>query len=110
VQFRWRFTSDVSVGGVGWLVDTIAVTDGFACCDSDVPPPVIQSITRLGDRITLSWLAFPGRTYRLQYKTALADELWNDVAGDVVASSGQASQSDVPGDAGQRFYRVVLLP
>jgi hypothetical protein len=34
VQLRWRFGSDCSIApaGGGWRVDTITVTDGFACC------------------------------------------------------------------------------
>jgi hypothetical protein len=106
VQLRWRFTSDASVGGLGWFVDTIAVTDGFTCCD---PAPVIRSITQFDDRVIITWRAIPGRTYRLQYKSALTDVAWTDLPEGVVANSNQASQSDAPGSA-PRFYRVVLLP
>src|SRR5262249_2908156 len=44
IRLRWRFTSDIGVGGLGWFVDTIVVTGGLACGDPEAP--VIQSITQ----------------------------------------------------------------
>jgi uncharacterized repeat protein (TIGR01451 family) len=31
-QLRWHFTSDGSVGGSGWYVDSISISSGFVCC------------------------------------------------------------------------------
>jgi hypothetical protein len=92
--------------GLGSMI----IHDGPACCDTNAPEPVIQSIKQFGDQVTITWLAVPGRTYQLQYKSALENALWSEVTGDVVATSHHASQKDVPGDVRQRFYRVVLLP
>ncbi len=42
VQLRWRFFADTSVPGIGWYVDNVRVTGGFACC-SGPPAPTIVS-------------------------------------------------------------------
>lgn len=55
VQFRWRCATDSSVGGGGWYIDNIAVTN-VSCCEgdpdlsvtmSDAPDPVVagQNLT-----------------------------------------------------------------
>ena len=45
VQFKWRFGTDTynGYGGTGWYIDTIAVDDGYACCDSSADLAVSQS-------------------------------------------------------------------
>lgn len=35
VRFRWHFTSDTSVGGTGWYVDSIMLLAGYECCLAD---------------------------------------------------------------------------
>lgn len=35
IQLRWHFTSDSSVSGLGWYVDSITLGDGYTCCQSD---------------------------------------------------------------------------
>ena len=32
VVLRWRMGSDLSVSSTGWRIDTVSVTDGYACC------------------------------------------------------------------------------
>jgi hypothetical protein len=32
IQLRWRMGSDNSIGGGGWWIDSIRLTDGFSCC------------------------------------------------------------------------------
>ena len=108
VQLRWRFTSDSSVGGVGWFVDTISLTDGFNCCGS--PPPILTDISRTGPLVTLRWTAVPEREYRLQFKTSLDEAEWSDLPGDVMAEGLSATRTDAVLSGQQRFYRVVLLP
>jgi uncharacterized repeat protein (TIGR01451 family) len=45
VQFKWRFGTDTynGYGGTGWYIDTIAVDDGYACCDNSADLAVSQS-------------------------------------------------------------------
>ena len=55
---------------------------------------------------TLHWTSEPGKTYRVQFKTSLAENSWNDLAGDVTASDVMASKADVTAvETRQRFYR-----
>ncbi|TAK99275.1 MAG: DUF11 domain-containing protein, partial [Verrucomicrobia bacterium] len=35
VRLRWYFSSDSSVAGTGWYVDSIALSDGYSCCQAD---------------------------------------------------------------------------
>jgi hypothetical protein len=32
IRLRWRFTSDSSVSGLGWYVDSVSVGGGYTCC------------------------------------------------------------------------------
>jgi uncharacterized repeat protein (TIGR01451 family) len=108
VQFRWRFTSDSSAGGLGWFVDSISLRDGFVCCGSGEPR--ITAITVEGNLVLLQWSALPTRTYQVQYKQALDAQEWITLPGDVVAQGPMATRLDQPGPVEQRFYRVLLLP
>ena len=42
IQLRWRFTSDSSVAGIGWYVDTVSVGGDYTCC---VDPAVATHFT-----------------------------------------------------------------
>jgi hypothetical protein len=60
IQLRWRFGSDCSVaptGTQGWRVDTISMTDGFACCT--VPLALIPTALLVDE------VAAPGSTGNL---------------------------------------------
>ena len=70
-------------------------------------PPLLQ-VTASNGVANLSWSSVPGRTYRAQYKSALTDASWVDVAGDVTATGISSSKTNTPPDA--RFYRVVESP
>ena len=109
VQLRWRLGCDSSVGSTGWYVDTISLTDGYACCVS-APRPSITSIARVGANVFLTWSATAGISYRLQYNTNLLTSNWFDVPGDVLASGASASITNTAATNAQRFYRVRQLP
>lgn len=60
---------------------------------------------------TITWAALPGKKYRVQFKTHLADSEWTDIDGDVTTNSTTASKTDTStGSESQRLYRVVQLP
>jgi Tol biopolymer transport system component len=62
-----------------------------------------------GQGPTLSWLAGPGETYRVQYKNKLDDADWQDLTVTIVNNGYEAKATDpAPGDS-QRFYRVVAF-
>ncbi len=74
------------------------------------PAPVIESVGLSSNIATLAWSSIAGRTYRLQFKSALSDSNWTDIAPDITASGTVVTATDGVGVASQRFYRVVLLP
>jgi uncharacterized repeat protein (TIGR03803 family) len=75
-----------------------------------VEPPVITAAAWSGGTFTLAWNSFSNGAYRLAYKSALNDPTWTTQVSTITAIGPIASGSDLPGGAGQRFYRVVLLP
>ena len=71
-------------------------------------PPTIASIVPSGGNVTINFQSFPGRNYRVQYKTNLLDVGWSDLAGDVNTSSFSGSKLvSIVGD--NQFFRVKLL-
>ena len=72
-------------------------------------PPLFTSIRKTGSVATAVWNAIPGTSYRLQYKTNLADGIWHDLPGDTTASGNSASIEDSSSDP-TRFYRLIVLP
>jgi hypothetical protein len=73
-------------------------------------PPQIQSVTRSGNNIVLTWNSMAGRTYQVQYTASLSPTSWSNLGSPIGATGPTASASDpfVPG--ARRFYRVVMLP
>lgn len=63
-----------------------------------------------GGGTTILWSAFPGKTYQVQFKDAIADATWTNLPGTVMASGSTASAVDSIPAAGQRFYRVMVVP
>jgi hypothetical protein len=37
VILRWRLGADEGMGGPGWRIDTISLSDGYACCSTPTP-------------------------------------------------------------------------
>jgi Tol biopolymer transport system component len=63
-----------------------------------------------GEDTTIIWSAVPGKTYRVQYKTSVAEASWMNLEGDVVAAGSTGTKVDSgAGHAHGRFYRVVLI-
>jgi len=113
---RWNTSdTDASTTNVISLRVTDGGTPGLGDTNSFVvivdPRPMFTSIVATGGVATAVWTAIPGISYRLQYKTNLADVTWDDLAGDVTAAGTTASKADgSPGTNATRFYRVFVLP
>jgi len=75
-----------------------------------MPPPVFQSVVPSNNAVNLTWSAFPGRSYQVQFKTNLSQTVWNNLGGGVTATDFTATTNDVTGPDAQRFYRVGILP
>ncbi len=71
--------------------------------------PWIQTVTPSIDGTTLKWLALKGRDYQVQSCSDLSGN-WTNVGLPVTAISQIATASEQTSSAGQRFYRVALLP
>jgi hypothetical protein len=67
-------------------------------------PPQIS-----GSNINLTWTAISNLTYRLEFKSDLNPINWTAVPGDIIATTNQASKSDIL-TRSNRFYRVQVLP
>ena len=91
--------ADVGNGTYDYLV-TVAPTQ----------PQILSIAAAANGIVTLTWSAISGSTYRVQYTPDLSAITWTNLSPDVQASGSTASAIDDPGGAGQRFYRVVLLP
>ena len=79
---------------------------------SVAPPlnPVVQPLQCANGAVRLTWSALPGRSYRVQYKPSMAAATWSDLLPSVIATGSTVAVTDTPGQASQRYYRVVLLP
>jgi hypothetical protein len=60
-----------------------------------------------GKNVRLIWTAIPSATYRLEYKGALSETNWTELAGEVTALTNTASTLDLL-TTSNRFYRVRL--
>jgi len=72
--------------------------------------PVIESVSKSGNTITLIWSALAGKTYQVQYKTNLTQTDWINLGGTTPGTYPTATASDVNPPDSRRFYRVELLP
>jgi hypothetical protein len=96
---------------------TVRVTDNGTPALSDakpftiavVPPPVLSSAALTNGVMNLTWSAYPGKTYRLVYKSDLNAPDWTPAGLDSVAAGYQLSGNDTTLVGQQRFYRVVQL-
>ena len=87
-------------------VPNMSVTQTFTVT---VLPPFRAGITRAGSVITMSFPAIPGHTYRLEYKTTLADPAWLPLGSDTLATTTPLDFTDDMGANAQRFYRIVQV-
>jgi hypothetical protein len=92
---------------VNWIAK--APTAGRA---NTATTPLIQvEVLSLTDTsVTLLWSTTVGRTYRVQFKSDLAEPSWTDLAGDITADATTAIKVDGSiNGARQRFYRIVIF-
>jgi hypothetical protein len=73
--------------------------------------PVIQSASQTQSGFSLAWSAIPGRSYQVQYNTALNQTNWSNAGGPITATAYTATTLDsAASTASVRFYRIALLP
>jgi uncharacterized repeat protein (TIGR03803 family) len=71
----------------------------------------LQCTPKPGGGISFNWIPLRGRTYELQYSTNFAGGNWTNLGLPMTSTNSPATASDTiaPG-AGQRFYRLLLVP
>lgn len=112
--FTWTPTEEQ----LGTNVFTIRVLDDGEPSLDDVEvfsvvvvlQPTILSVTESNGAVTLTWSAIPGQNYRVQYKSDLDQNFWNDLPGDVLSTGESGSKTDSTGLVEQRFYQILVLP
>ena len=72
-------------------------------------PRISRLTVQAGGNVTLIFDAYVGKTYRVQFKTNLADAAWIALGADITANAASVSVPDNGGGNGLRFYRVWLL-
>ncbi len=72
------------------------------------PAPIIVSSSIEPGRVTLTWRALTGETYRVQACADLAHAVWGDLTGDVRAPGPYVTQTLATDPARQQYYRVIL--
>jgi hypothetical protein len=74
----------------------------------NLPSVQISSITLSNSTIQITWPAYVGKTYRLQYRDDLAAATWNSLAPDVTATSTTAS-AVISTTGAHRFFRIQVM-
>lgn len=75
-----------------------------------VPPLVIQSVSKSGSSLQLTWNSMSGVVYQLQYNTNLGGTNWMNIGGSITATTSTASTSTPITNYPQGFYRLQQLP
>jgi hypothetical protein len=73
-----------------------------------LPPQAMISNSGNG-KVSLSFDALNGKTYRVEYKNNLDDAAWVQLGDNILAAGNSVSVNDDLGASPQRFYRIVQL-
>ncbi|HMJ91034.1 MAG TPA: hypothetical protein VK530_14525, partial [Candidatus Acidoferrum sp.] len=105
VRLRWRSGSDSAVGGAGWFVDSILVTE--RACSYPSTLPQIASTRLQGSNVVFSFSSRNGIHYGVEYKSSLADSSWIPL----MVQPGNGAMQSITNNIGvpQRFYRLREL-
>ena len=113
--FSWTPTSG---NPPGLYVVTVRVTDNGTPQLSDtkpvnitvssIPPLILDGQLNSSGGLLLSWATQPQKTYRVTYKSTLADPSWTTLT-EVTATGTELSTTDDTTAAQRRFYRVELV-
>jgi hypothetical protein len=92
---------------------TLSATNGFVLtvrAVTNVPAPVIQSVSLSNGVVTIAWSTVVGHSYGLERKDDLDGTNWTTVSPPHSALGPTTAASEPLGDAPQRFYRVIRQP
>ncbi|HPC61299.1 MAG TPA: hypothetical protein PKX23_11610, partial [Verrucomicrobiota bacterium] len=74
-----------------------------------VPPPAL-SYSFAGPNLVFEWNSVPGQLYQVDYKNDLNELEWHAASAVMTGTGGVLSFSASWESAGQRFFRLRLLP
>ena len=77
---------------------------------TNVPPPLIESISVTNGTVTITWSTVAGYSYGLEGKDSVEATNWTTVSPPKSALGPTDSASEPLGDTSQRFYRVIRQP
>jgi hypothetical protein len=72
-----------------------------------VPTPVLTAVAAVNGTMALSWVAFPGLKYQVQFTTNFTQSGWIDLGSPITASNAVGAAIISIGTDWQRFYRVL---
>ncbi len=75
---------------------------------SPIPGPAIESVNKTNGSVNVSWSAFPGYIYQLQYTTNLSHPNWQGVNSYSFPTNFPMSGTDGNPPDKQRFYRIQM--
>lgn len=106
VQLRWRLGTDRSNGGIGWYVDSIALSQvSYDCCGTR--PLLVNPHRVLPAGFAFSYNSVTGKDYVVESRTAVDNSNWTPLqtnAGNCLLQSYTNSTTA----ASQLFFRVRL--
>lgn len=70
----------------------------------------VQTIMQNSGTIMLTWSAYAGQQYQLQYSAELSPANWINLGNIIMATNGVVTTTDLVGANTQRYYRVMLVP
>jgi hypothetical protein len=82
---------------------------------ANIPPPALTppALSQFGwaspGVLSLTFGAWPGHVYRVEYKPELSAPAWIPLGADLLAPAGEITVQDSGANAGQRFYRVLQI-
>jgi hypothetical protein len=73
--------------------------------------PFTVALSRNGNHLLVNWQAVAGNIYQVQYQQELSAGTWENLGGEVTATTNTCHQADtLSPSAPRRFYRVLLKP
>jgi hypothetical protein len=105
VQLRWRLATDSSVSGVGWYVDSIALSSvSYNCCVPLVRPTLVNTHGE-ANRIVFGHTTVSGQSYVVEGKTDMSGALWAPLRTNAGDGTVKFYTNDTT-SAASRYFRV----
>jgi hypothetical protein len=73
-------------------------------------PPEILGVTVTNNAAVVTWNSIASQTYQLQSENSVIAGSWTNVGANVLATGTNSSATDTAIGAGQKFYRIMLVP